>query len=133
MVKMKKKFIYLIGALVVLFISFTTYYHFNKLPQNQQITQSRYIRGHNIPGKLYWAGSAQDKEVALTFDDGPEEEWTPKILDILKQKNVKATFFVIGKQAKKYPEQLQRINSDGRIIGNHTFSHANLKTRTTSS
>lgn len=126
MVKMEKKLIYLIGSLLVLLFSFATYYPFMKPPQNKQITQNRYVRGHNIPGKLYWAGSAQDKEVALTFDDGPEEEWTPKILAILKQKNVKATFFVIGKQAKKYPEQLQRINADGHIIGNHTFNHVNL-------
>jgi peptidoglycan/xylan/chitin deacetylase (PgdA/CDA1 family) len=60
---------------------------------------NKYKRGHNIPGKLYWAGSAQDKKVALTFDDGPENDWTPKILAILKEKHVNATFFVIGKQA----------------------------------
>lgn len=87
---------------------------------------NKYKRGHNIPGKLYWAGSAQDKKVALTFDDGPEDYWTPKILDILKEKNVKATFFVIGKQAEKYPEILKRIVEEGHVIGNHTYNHSNL-------
>lgn len=64
------------------------------------------------------------KEVALTFDDGPTE-FTPKFLDILKENNVKATFFCIGKQIEKYPETFQRIINEGHTIGNHTFSHSN--------
>lgn len=87
---------------------------------------NKYKRGHNIPGKLYWAGSAQDKKVALTFDDGPENVWTPKILEILKEKHVKATFFVIGKQAQAYPDMLRKIDAEGHIIGNHTMDHADL-------
>lgn len=92
----------------------------------QPSAEDRYKRGHNIPGKLYWAGSSQDKMVALTFDDGPEEYWTPKILDILKEKDVKATFFVIGKQVQKNPNMLKRIFAEGHVIGNHTFDHADL-------
>ncbi|MDQ0592529.1 peptidoglycan/xylan/chitin deacetylase (PgdA/CDA1 family) [Chryseobacterium ginsenosidimutans] len=64
------------------------------------------------------------KEVALTFDDGPTE-FTPKFLDILKENNIKATFFCIGKQIEKYPETFQRIIEEGHIIGNHTYSHSN--------
>ena len=64
------------------------------------------------------------KEVALTFDDGPTE-FTPKFLDILKENNIKATFFCIGKQIEKYPETFQRIIAEGHTIGNHTFSHSN--------
>lgn len=64
------------------------------------------------------------KEVALTFDDGPTE-FTPNFLDILKENNVKATFFCIGKQIEKYPETFQRIIAEGHTIGNHTFSHSN--------
>lgn len=90
------------------------------------LAEDRYKRGHNIPGRLYWAGSAQDKMIALTFDDGPEEYWTPKILDILKEKNVKATFFVIGQQVQKHPDMLRRIYAEGHVIGNHTFDHTNL-------
>lgn len=122
----KKKNFYILGLIVVVVCSLFVYYHFNKLPEVTQSVENRYKRGHNIPGKLYWAGSAQDKMVALTFDDGPEEEWTPKILDILKQKNVKATFFVIGSQAQKYPEMLRRINAEGHVIGDHTFDHVDL-------
>ncbi|NML58595.1 polysaccharide deacetylase family protein [Chryseobacterium cheonjiense] len=63
------------------------------------------------------------KEVALTFDDGPTE-FTPKFLDLLKERNIKATFFCIGKQIEKHPETFQRIIAEGHTIGNHTFSHA---------
>lgn len=63
------------------------------------------------------------KEVALTFDDGPTE-FTPQFLDLLKENDVKATFFCIGKQIEKYPEIFQRIIAEGHTVGNHTFSHA---------
>lgn len=63
-------------------------------------------------------------EVALTFDDGPTE-FTPKFLDLLKDHQVKATFFCIGKQIEKYPETFQRIIAEGHTIGNHTLSHSN--------
>ena len=64
------------------------------------------------------------KEVTLTFDDGPTE-FTPKFLDLLKENNIKATFFCIGKQIEKYPETFQRIIAEGHSIGNHTYSHSN--------
>ena len=63
------------------------------------------------------------KEIALTFDDGPTE-FTPKFLDLLKEHQIKASFFCIGKQIEKYPETFQRIISEGHIIGNHTLSHS---------
>lgn len=64
--------------------------------------------------------------VALSFDDGPDPEWTPKILDVLKAKHVPATFFVIGENAMPHPLLLNRIIDEGSEIGNHTFSHPNL-------
>ncbi|TDX84893.1 polysaccharide deacetylase family protein [Epilithonimonas xixisoli] len=64
------------------------------------------------------------KEIALTFDDGPTE-CTPKFLDLLKEYNIKATFFCIGKQIEKYPETFQRIIAEGHSVGNHTYSHSN--------
>jgi cellulose synthase/poly-beta-1,6-N-acetylglucosamine synthase-like glycosyltransferase/peptidoglycan/xylan/chitin deacetylase (PgdA/CDA1 family) len=80
-------------------------------------TPSSYVieRGGDHPGLI-----------ALTFDDGPDPEWTPAILDILKQENVPATFFIIGKNGQAYPDLLRRIVSDGQEIGNHTFTHPNL-------
>jgi cellulose synthase/poly-beta-1,6-N-acetylglucosamine synthase-like glycosyltransferase/peptidoglycan/xylan/chitin deacetylase (PgdA/CDA1 family)/spore germination protein YaaH len=65
-------------------------------------------------------------EIALTFDDGPDPEWTPAILDILKQENVPATFFIIGKNGQAHPDLVRRIVNEGHEIGNHTFTHPNL-------
>ncbi len=64
--------------------------------------------------------------VALTFDDGPHPVNTPRLLDILKQKNVKATFYVIATNARRYPEIMRRIVAEGHEIGNHTVNHPNL-------
>ena len=69
---------------------------------------------------------AAKKKVALTFDDGPDPEWTPQILDILKEKNVKGTFFVIGGNAEANPGLIERELDEGHEIGNHTFTHPNL-------
>ena len=64
--------------------------------------------------------------IALTFDDGPDPRWTPAILNILKQENVPATFFIIGKNGQSYPDLLRRIVNEGHELGNHTFTHPNL-------
>ncbi len=69
---------------------------------------------------------AQPGKLALTFDDGPDPEWTPKILDILKDKGIHASFFVIGENAQSYPSLLRRILAEGHDVGNHTFTHPNL-------
>ncbi len=69
---------------------------------------------------------ARDKMVALTFDDGPDPDWTPPILDILKRLHVPATFFVIGENALGNPGLLQRMAANGNEIGNHTYTHPNL-------
>ncbi|PSH05688.1 MAG: polysaccharide deacetylase [Acidobacteria bacterium] len=72
------------------------------------------------------AYGAPGKRVALTFDDGPDPEWTPKILDVLKKYNVKATFFTIGLEAEKFPGVLKRVYREGHEIGNHTFTHPDI-------
>src|SRR5258708_5071264 len=64
--------------------------------------------------------------VALTFDDGPDGRWTPKILDILTQKHAVATFFVIGENMQARPGLVQREVADGMMVGNHTWTHPNL-------
>jgi len=65
-------------------------------------------------------------KVALTFDDGPDPEWTPKILDVLKEKNATATFFLIGIQTDKFSGVAKRIYNEGSTIGNHTFTHPDV-------
>jgi peptidoglycan-N-acetylglucosamine deacetylase len=64
--------------------------------------------------------------VALTFDDGPNPKITPKILEVLREKGVQATFFLIGKRAEKYPEVVKKIIDDGHEIGNHSYTHPKL-------
>jgi len=65
-------------------------------------------------------------ELALTFDDGPNPAWTPRLLDILAAGKVKATFFVLGERAKLHPELVQRTAAAGHLVGNHSWDHPNL-------
>lgn len=65
------------------------------------------------------------KRIAFTFDDGPHPIYTPIVLKLLKQYNVKATFFCIGKNVEKYPEIIKQIKKEGHTIGNHSYSHKN--------
>ena len=65
----------------------------------------------------------KEKELCLTFDDGPDPESTPRILDILEAHNVKAIFFCLGQKAGQYPHLVRLIISKGHIIGNHGYNH----------
>ncbi|MGC4939621.1 polysaccharide deacetylase family protein [Kribbella sp. DT2] len=69
---------------------------------------------------------APAKSVVLTFDDGPDPRYTPQILDILDRYGVKATFFVIGTEAKRHPELTRTLTQRGHSVQNHTWSHADL-------
>lgn len=71
-------------------------------------------------------GSKKEKIIALTFDDGPHPIFTPQILDLLDQYQIKATFFILGKYAELYPEILKRQVRENHEIGNHSFSHINI-------
>ena len=74
---------------------------------------------------LVWRKETLDKEIWLTFDDGPTPEVTPWILSILKKENVKATFFLVGQQIEEFPELVDAIIKDGHTIANHSYSHKN--------
>ncbi len=69
----------------------------------------------------------EEKKIAITFDDGPSPIYTVKLLDGLKERDVKATFFVLGMNAEKYPEIIERMQEEGHLIGNHTYSHIQLR------
>ncbi len=68
----------------------------------------------------------QGNYIAMTFDDGPHPKNTPRLLDILRQRNIRATFYVIGNSVKNYPEITRRIVAEGHEVGNHTWNHPNL-------
>lgn len=74
-------------------------------------------------GQVIRHGDGMTKRIALTFDDGPHPEYTPLILDILEEYGVKATFFVIGENADRYPDLVRREADEGHEIGNHTYTH----------
>ena len=65
-------------------------------------------------------------QLALTFDDGPNPDWTPQLIDILARHQIRATFFLIGQYAAIQPKLVQRMHAAGHIIGNHTWTHPNL-------
>jgi peptidoglycan/xylan/chitin deacetylase (PgdA/CDA1 family) len=70
--------------------------------------------------------SISKNQISITFDDGPNPEFTPKVLDLLKNYQAKATFFCIGLNIENHPELFKRIISEGHTVGNHTYSHNNM-------
>jgi peptidoglycan/xylan/chitin deacetylase (PgdA/CDA1 family) len=75
------------------------------------------------PLAIIRSGMADSKRVALTFDDGPHPKLTLQVLQILRERNAKATFFVLGDRVRRYPWALRQIMAEGHEIGNHTYSH----------
>src|SRR5580658_5835406 len=115
-------FLYIFGfpQLCIAILSLTTlsivYLLFH--PRNQWMVANRSrVDGASLNGR---------RCIALTFDDGPDPVYTPKLLDLLREKNVKATFFVIGKRADQHPEIVRRAWAEGHLIANHTWSHYSL-------
>lgn len=77
-----------------------------------------------FPARI-WGISVSDKSIFLTFDDGPDPEITPWILDFLKENQINATFFCVGENVERYPDLYQRIINEGHQTGNHTMKHLN--------
>ena len=74
---------------------------------------------------LIWRKDTKNKEIWLTFDDGPYPEVTPWILSVLKKENIKATFFLVGERIEQYPKLVRDIINAGHAIANHSYSHKN--------
>ena len=70
--------------------------------------------------------SMPDENIYLTFDDGPDENITPRLLELLSKHEIKATFFVVGQKAERYPEIILQIHKNGHAIGNHSYTHPHL-------
>ncbi|MGE8206941.1 polysaccharide deacetylase family protein [Heyndrickxia sp. NPDC080065] len=81
-----------------------------------------YILSFIVGWKVFRKGKEQ-KEVAFTFDDGPDPTYTEKLLNLLAQYQIKATFFVVGSKAEKYPELILRMHNEGHLIGIHNYVH----------
>ena len=80
-----------------------------------------------LPGKhSYTSCSVQGMYIAMTFDDGPNAQLTPKLLDMLKERGIKATFFVVGRNVAEYPDIVRRMTDEGHEVANHSWSHPAL-------
>ena len=98
-------------------------------PENTERVQlpvSNIILQQMYPNTVFLQGDPASRQVALTFDDGPDPRFTEDVLDVLAQYDVPATFFLMGSRAIAYPEIVQRMQAEGHIIGNHTYWHPNL-------
>lgn len=84
------------------------------------------VPSSQVFGPALVRGSARGRRVAVTFDDGPASPFTDQILDILRERQVPATFFVCGKNVEQFPEIVRRIHVEGHALGNHTYSHPKL-------
>jgi peptidoglycan/xylan/chitin deacetylase (PgdA/CDA1 family) len=90
------------------------------------LTQLQPKDGYMTPKSLDGIDPINDKVIALTFDDGPHPENTPRLLDILKKNDVVATFFMVGTNAEEYPDIVKRVYDEGHEIGTHSWNHAKL-------
>lgn len=90
------------------------------------LTLNAVLPTNHFYGPVFSESRTSLKLVALTFDDGPYPPYTGQILDVLKERQVPATFFVIGQNAAKYPDIIRRIAAEGHQLGNHTYNHVDL-------
>lgn len=110
-------FILIIIVFVVIIINYSIIYADGK---EKLLSQEKVDKINNIY-------ESDEKIVYLTFDDGPSKVVTPKVLDILKENEVLANFFVVGKHVEEFPETVKREYEEGHFIANHGFSHDNSK------
>ncbi len=89
-----------------------------------------WVRVQGATPAVFSHGLRGRPEVALTFDDGPHPLYTPLLLEILRQHQARATFFVVGKRVKQYPGLLDRITREDQELGNHSFSHTDMRSLT---
>lgn len=120
------------GIVVVLLLLMGTVWSAGKEPEAVQMIGNKAARLVAGEGMLrlmeqeLMEQSQAHPEVALTFDDGPSPKYTPLLLDGLKERNVRATFFLLGKNVKENQELVQRMQAEGHLLGNHTYNHVQL-------
>lgn len=94
--------------------------------REQILSAANYITSAIDGGEEVNESGEDSPKIAITFDDGPHPHYTQQLLDGLKDRGVKATFFVTGEHAEEYPNIIRRMNEEGHLIGNHTYSHIQL-------
>ena len=100
----------------------------NDVPETlQEFKETVERQAKEYPETFFLSADIERKEIALTFDDGPDRVNTPQILDILKDKEVKATFFLLGKNVEQFPELTKRIKEEGHQLANHSWTHPNFE------
>nr|WP_296053861.1 polysaccharide deacetylase family protein [uncultured Blautia sp.] len=120
------------GIVVVLLLLMGTVWSAGKEPEAVQTIgnkAARLVAGEGMLRLMEQELMEQSQahlEVALTFDDGPSPKYTPLLLDGLKERNVRATFFLLGKNVKENQELVQRMQAEGHLLGNHTYNHVQL-------
>jgi peptidoglycan-N-acetylglucosamine deacetylase len=105
---------YLLGVFVIFYLL------------NKALNKLIYSPKIQLLGKFVTHVNTKEKVVALTYDDGPNPPDTDRLLDVLEQLQVKATFFVIGKQVEQYPETVKLMLNQGHELGNHSYSHPKM-------
>ncbi len=102
------------------------YYQYQNTKQEKK---EPYLKDVNEAAAFVSASIEEEREkpkIAITFDDGPSGSWTPVLLDGLKERGVKGTFFLIGQNVEKHPDVVKRLYEEGHLIGNHTYHHVEI-------
>ena len=118
-----KKIIFFDGILLYLILIFAGA---GKLPVSSKAILTSVIQSDTGKEEPLDPYKKLKKKVAITFDDGPNAEFTPILLEGLKERNVKATFFLLGKEAEKYPEIVEQMHKEGHLVATHAYEHIDL-------
>lgn len=118
----KRQYFFILFTIVFIVV-FSLFYFFIKNTFATYFLTTNTLTKDTFQEKVFNLLNQKEKIAYLTFDDGPTLKSTPKILDILSEENVKATFFVIGKHVKEHPELVKRAYDEGHYIANHSYTH----------
>ncbi len=122
---MRRAILWLLCGLTLLFPAYAVQTPINAVQTPISAVQTPAEDGERA---VYFSHANGEKRIALTFDDGPHYRYTGEILSILEEYGIRATFFVVGELAERYPELIEKELALGHEIGNHTWSHPHMKT-----
>ena len=123
---MRKETVRRIGWLLFSVTAALLFYGLSAVHEGQEPRQMSASAAARSDAQEYAQEDLEQKKVAISFDDGPHPTYTKQLLDGLKKRGVKATFFVTGEHAALHPDIIRRMSEEGHLIGNHTYSHIQL-------